>query len=99
MDTTPSPDSPIPEIISFFEGLPQKIFWPSDISRIRSRNRRRWRISGQVSDQEFREFLLRNTQLRRVVLKSDRYSNIERYTWGSASISSVDGQKRPLMDT
>lgn len=73
------------DISAFFEKSNQRVFSVRDLEVIVAENRLRWHLpqSSRVSD--FIEFLLDNTRLRLVDLRSDYYGEVHRYVWGEVS--------------
>jgi hypothetical protein len=76
------------DIISFFEKLPNRVFWPSDVSRILAEQRRFWRLAQSTTTSSFIQFLLDKTPMKRTELVAMHHtiaSNAVRYVWTEAS--------------
>jgi hypothetical protein len=73
------------EITKFFRGLDQRVYRTSDLVKILSENRETWEGIADWNQNEFIDFLLENTDLRKVRLRSEHYAGENRYVWGDAS--------------
>jgi predicted transcriptional regulator of viral defense system len=63
-----------------------KVFRLGDLSRVLEQNREEWRLPQGLTTKKFIEFLLEESQLLKVVLKSENYPAKEtRYIWRKAS--------------
>jgi hypothetical protein len=67
-----------------FEGIPNAIFWPSDLSKILSKHRSAW-DAWDVSLKDMTEFLATESIITRAELTSTKYAPIIRYLRGPAS--------------
>ncbi|MFA5292617.1 MAG: hypothetical protein WC496_06230 [Phycisphaerae bacterium] len=70
-----------PDIIKLFDGLNQKIFELSDIREILEKNRAYWRLAMYMSCNNFINFLIKDTKLKKEIFNFS-YRSIVRYTWG-----------------
>lgn len=82
-----------PDIVSFFEDLPQKVFSRSDIEKIVAAYRDFWRLSTRMSVRQFIQFMLEKTKLQQFTLET-RHRKFTKYLWGDVSeyqvLSSLD---------
>lgn len=63
-----------------------KVFRLGDLSRVLEQNREAWKLPQNLTTKKFIEFLLEESQLLKVVLKSENYPATEtRYIWRKAS--------------
>lgn len=72
------------DIASFFDSLPNRVFWPSDISKILTDKRAFWRLAQDTTTAEFLTFLLEKTPMKRVDLVPLHHSSAsqaQRYVW------------------
>ncbi len=64
---------------------PSRVFWPRDISTLLAEHRAEWRIAQTTTADDFLEFLLAKTKLRRVEFIAPNYPDqdaVVRYCWG-----------------
>lgn len=76
------------DIIALFDNLPQRVFWPSDISQILSKNRSFWRLAERTTTAAFSKFLIDKTPMKRVEVAAVNHasaSDTVRYIWKEAS--------------
>src|SRR5713226_624616 len=73
------------DIIKLFESSPKLVYWPSDLASVLATNRNFWRLAQTTNTQEFIDFLLAKTKLKRAVFSSKNYADIVRYIWRHAS--------------
>ncbi|MCU1268965.1 MAG: hypothetical protein JWN74_259 [Acidobacteriaceae bacterium] len=66
----------------FFEASHQRVFWPSDFIGILRRYKSAWNVPRRVGIDEFAEWILKNSSMQLVELKSPHYDSIKRYVWG-----------------
>ncbi len=78
-----------PEIIEFFRTSPRKAFRRIQISDLLAEQRENWALPRGLSFTRFLEFLIAETALREVTLKSEHYADEKRYVWANPSIYSV----------
>lgn len=70
----------------FFDHHPAKVFRSGDLSKILEENREQWELPQYLYARKFIDFLLTETALKEVVLKSENYDKAEtRYIWRTAS--------------
>jgi len=77
-----------PDIVKVFENAGQRVFWPSDISRILEENRAFWRLAQNTTTAKFLSFLLDKTDLYLEYLEPLNHPNApgtSRYVWKNAS--------------
>jgi predicted transcriptional regulator of viral defense system len=77
-----------PDIVALFESIPQRVFWPSDISQIVSKHRRFWRLAEKTTTAAFLKFLVEKTSMKRVELTAVHHtsaSDTVRFVWKQAS--------------
>jgi hypothetical protein len=74
-----------PDIVEFFEKAGRHVYRPGDLKRIVQQHRDSWRLAQAFTANQFIEFLLQKTALRKVVLTSEQYSNETRFIWHAAS--------------
>jgi len=70
------------ELRSFFEASSRKIYWPLEFAHVLRRYRSAWDVPCRTSIEELMEWILANTRMRAVELKSPTYKGIRRYIWG-----------------
>ena len=70
------------EIRLFFEASHQRVFWPSDFIRILRRYGTAWNVPRRLGIDELIDWILKNTAMHLVELKSPHYDSIKRYVWG-----------------
>jgi hypothetical protein len=73
------------EIRSFFDLASKQVFSRRDLSIIFSQQKTNWRLAQDATSNEFVDFLLQHTKLKKAELKSKTYTSPVRYTWGDAS--------------
>jgi hypothetical protein len=78
-----------PEIIDYFRMSPHKAFRWMQISDILAEQRENWGLPRSLSFIRFLEFLLAETDLREVTLKSENYKDERRYVWANPSVYAV----------
>jgi len=79
-----------PAIVFYFDQNQPRVFRLGDLSLILDENREKWGLPQLLSAKKFIEFLLEETKLQKVVLKSENYTATEtRYIWGNASAYAV----------
>lgn len=72
-------------IESYFEGSPDRVFTRAHLNAVLVNHRTEWQLPRNTTRQKFIEFLLERTKLRKVVLSSQAYGNVDRFAWGDAS--------------
>jgi hypothetical protein len=75
------------DIIKVFDEVGQRVFWPSDISRILEQHRGFWRLAQNTTTAKFLSFLLEKTDLHLEYLEPANHPNasgISRYIWKEA---------------
>lgn len=75
----------LPGIEAYFQAAEQRVFNLETLGTILTRHRLDWNVPRNTTRKRFVEFLVAKSKLRHVVLSSERYSSIERYTWGEVS--------------
>jgi hypothetical protein len=76
------------DIVTVFDALPNRVFWPSDISSVLTQHRRFWRLAQNTTTAEFLRFLLDKTPMAKVDLVAVHHtsaSSAVRYVWKKAS--------------
>ena len=76
------------DITALFDSMPNRVFWPSDISRILTQHRQFWRLAQNTNTAAFLRFLLNKTSLTRIELLALHHtsaSDTVRYVWEQAS--------------
>jgi len=76
------------DIVKTFDDADERVFWPSDISRILEQNRAFWRLAQNTTTARFLDFLLEKTNLHLEYLEPLNHPNvsgISRYVWKEAS--------------
>ncbi|MDQ7784756.1 MAG: hypothetical protein RDU20_17875 [Desulfomonilaceae bacterium] len=76
------------DIVAFFDNQSTRVFQRSDIGRIVSEHRERWRLTDSTTVQDFIGFLLRNTQMLMERIEFSRRPMI-RYTWGQVGTHEI----------
>jgi hypothetical protein len=75
----------LPKIQEYFESSPDHVFTRGDLNTILVNHRSEWELPQNTPREKFIEFLLERTKLHKLVLSSEAYKNVERYSWGTAS--------------
>jgi hypothetical protein len=75
------------DIIALFDSLPNRIFWPSDISSILTQHREFWRLAQSTTTPVFLRFLIDKTPMTKVNIVAVHHSasSAVRYIWKEAS--------------
>lgn len=76
------------DIIALFETLPNRIFWPSDISKILNEHRSFWRLAQSTTTPPFLRFLTEKTPMKKIELTPvhhSKASTVVRYVWKEVS--------------
>ena len=76
------------DIIALFDSMPNRVFWPSDISSILTKHRLFWRLAQNTTTAAFLRFLLDKTPMTKVDLLAMHHSSASstvRYVWKQAS--------------
>ena len=76
------------DIVALFDSLPNRVFWPSDISSILTEHRIFWRLGQNTTTAGFLRFLLDKTSMKEVDLVAVHHtsaSSTVRYVWKQAS--------------
>lgn len=76
------------DITALFDSMPNRVFWPSDISSILTQHRQFWRLAQNTTTAAFLRFLLDKTPMTKVDLLAVHHtsaSNTVRYVWKQAS--------------
>jgi hypothetical protein len=77
-----------PDIAAFFEKYPQRVFSSLDLAEILAQHRLIWKLPQDTTVRKFINFLLDNTKLQLIQLKSESHPNarmITKYSWGERS--------------
>lgn len=84
-----------PEIVGFFDGLPQKVFKVSEIARILDEQRNQWQVPA-VSTRSFVGFLTEAGKLKEIIFPfPPPYKRETRYVWGEVSMFTVIQDLKP----
>src|SRR5271165_1189868 len=75
----------LPRIQQHFEDSPRRVFTRTELNAILVEHRSAWELPRNTTRGKFIEFLLERTKLRKLVLSSEAYKSVERYTWGEVS--------------
>ena len=75
------------DIIALFDSMPNRVFWPSDISSILTQHRLFWRLAQNTTTAVFLRFLLDKTPMTKIDLLAEHHaaSSTVRYIWKQAS--------------
>src|SRR5436309_15382602 len=76
------------DIVKVFDGLPHKVFWPSDLTRILTQNRELWRLAKSSTTSDFINFLTEKTDMKVRVLTPMNHPDtpeVMRFIWKAAS--------------
>ena len=75
------------DIVALFDNLPNRIFWPSDISSILTQHREFWRLAQSTTTPVFLRFLIDKTPMTKVNIVAVHHSasSAVRYIWKEAS--------------
>src|SRR5580692_9596920 len=73
------------ELSSFFDHAGKAVFSRQDMKVLLSQNRTAWRLARSTTLQNFLQFLIEDTKLNEVVLRSKDYVLPARFTWGEVS--------------
>lgn len=76
------------DIIALFDSLPNRIYWPSDISNILTEHRSFWRLAQSTTTRPFLRFLTEKTSMKKVELIPVHHglaSKAVRYVWKEAN--------------
>jgi len=78
------------KIAAYFDVSPVRAYRASDLAALQVENAETWKVPLRMGSRKFLAWLLENTQLRELTLKSPSYSSLVRYAWGAnASALSV----------
>jgi hypothetical protein len=78
----------LPDILTFFGGTNQRIFWPAEIATVLSSQRADWRLAQHTNKQDFIRSLLKTSPMRQVVLTPVNDPDLDpivRYVWVDAT--------------
>lgn len=78
-----------PEIENFFRESSVKAFRTTQLSELLAENRDAWGLPSALSFNRFLDYLLAETELRVVTLRSEHYGDERRYVWATPSVYSV----------
>lgn len=73
------------QIAKYFQNAAHRIYRASVLEQVLTENRDRWQLAQRTRIEDFIGFLLRNTKLQAIHLKSNSYPEIVRYAWGEVS--------------
>lgn len=74
------------DILSYFDGLPQRVYSDAELTGVLSERRAAWRLAERTSTRDFIAFLEREGKLRARLFRSHAYEReTTRYSWGEAS--------------
>jgi predicted transcriptional regulator of viral defense system len=82
-------------MFSLFDESPQKLFTASELGKILSSNRERWKLAGGTSASNFIDFLTSKGKLHRINVRGLLYRDIARYGWGEVSPYQIALSLRP----
>jgi hypothetical protein len=77
-----------PDIVKLFDGLSQRVFWPSDLAKILTDHRDFWRLAQNTTSRHFIDFLVQKADMRLYELKPMNHPDtpvVERFVWKAAS--------------
>jgi hypothetical protein len=84
-----------PDIIRFFDALPQRIFKLNELATILSQQREFWRLAQRTNTRDFIDFLIDQTKLQHLDFPFP-YRPEHRYTWGPVPLLEVLLTVKPL---
>ena len=85
-----------PDIIRYFDQLPEKVFRQKDLSRFLAEQREFWRLAQSTTTQEFIRYLINSAKLSKIVFPFPQpYKKEIRFAWGDASIYEIMLMLRP----
>ncbi len=70
------------KIAEAFETASQKVYREAELKSLFATHRSEWGLTTRTTYQDFIDFLLAESKLRRVTLKNDLYTPMTRYAWG-----------------
>lgn len=74
-----------PEIVRFFHDGGERAYRIGELEGFLAENRDHWQLAHRVRIEDFLEFLLQNSKLQAIHLKSNNYPALVRYAWGEDS--------------
>jgi hypothetical protein len=77
-----------PDIIAHLDSLPNSVFAPKDLAHILAEQRAGWRLTQAMRVEEFTEFLVKHTKLKRYRFPFPARTE-ERFAWGNVHILQV----------
>jgi predicted transcriptional regulator of viral defense system len=77
-----------PDIVRHFDQLPEKVLKKSDLAATLSEQRENWRLAQRTSTQEFINYLVKNSQLKRLAFPFPNRAEL-RYVWGDVPLLEV----------
>jgi hypothetical protein len=83
-----------PDILGLLEALPVKVLRQSDIAKILDENRSFWRLTQSLTVNEFIEFLLNQSKLRKLEFRFPHRKET-RYVWGKVPLYELVGSLKP----
>jgi hypothetical protein len=72
-------------VTTYFQNAARRVYRVRDLEQALAQNRDHWQLAQRTRIEDFIEFLLRNTKLQAIHLKSNSYPEIVRYAWGEVS--------------
>ncbi len=82
------------DILTYFENTPRKIYKQSTLAATLTENRDKWRLATRTSVNDFTDYLVNRTKLRKITLKGP-HQTITLYVWGEASPYEIAQAIRP----
>lgn len=83
-----------PDIVRVFESFDKRVFTRTDIDEILAEHRENWRLAKSMTNKEFINYLLSETELQEVVLEFPSRKEA-RYLWGATSIYELTLSLKP----
>ncbi len=76
-----------PDIVRYFDQLPEKVFRQKDIIRHLTEQRGFWRLAQSTTTQDFIQYLIHSAKLSKIVFPFPRpYKKEIRFAWGNATL-------------
>ena len=73
------------DIVALIEAQPTRVFSKADLARLLTQNRQSWRLAQRFTREDFVQFLIQKTKLKKITLKSEHYPEFVRYVWDEAT--------------
>ena len=85
-----------PDIVRYFDQLPEKVFRQKDIAQFLAEQRKFWRLAQSTTTQEFIRYLINSAKLSKIVFPFPQpYKKETRFAWGDASLYEIMLMLRP----